>query len=426
MTAADAEEAAVAPATPRLPNWAAFALAVALVWLGGQIVRQGVSDNFLTDRSDLAVLWQGDSSDALAARARDLLKGRNAQGGARLAARALQRWPLNEPALTVYGLSMEQLGRPDAALAALSLSGQRGWRDVLAQMWLFRSDILAGRFATGLEHADALMRRQDAPTPIILQILTVAAHDPRAIGPLTERMAANPSWRERLIPFMARSTRPPSLDAAEALLSRLAATSAPPTDVEVAAVLNALIEQGKYQQAEADWRRFEPAGAKDGGLVKNGGFERAPGTTPFDWSINGGVGWTAAIGQGPPGEGGASALKIDYDGVSKGETLQQLVVLAPGSYRLSGRFYDEGGAGAPQLAWTIICNGAGAPLAAAPAPTGPAGGWRPFSVDFSVPAASCPAQQLRLKVTPGDVRTDVAVWYDDLAIAPITAMAPKP
>jgi hypothetical protein len=225
---------------------------------------------------------------------------------------------------------------------------------------------------------------------------------------------------------MVRSTRPPSIDTAESLLARLAATSAPPTDVEVAAVLNALIEQGKYQQAEADWRRFEPAAAKDGGLVKNGGFERAPGTTPFDWSIRGGVGWAPAIGQGPAGESGASALKVDYDGVSKGETLEQLVVLAPGSYRLSGRFYDEGGAGAQPLAWTVACEGAQAPLATAPAPAGPSGGWRPFSVDFSVPAASCPAQTLRLKVTPGDVRQDIEVWYDDLAIAPISATAPKP
>ena len=425
MTAADAEVATVAPAAPRLPNWAAFGLAVALVWLGGQFVRQGVSDNFVADHSDLAVLWQADSTDALAALARDRLKGRDAQGGARLAARALQRWPLNEAALTVYGLSMEQLGRPDSAHAALSLSGQRGWRDVLAQMWLFRSDVLAGRFDTGLQHADALMRRQDAPAPIILQILTVAAHDPRAIGPLTERMAANPGWRERLVPYMV-SARPPSIDAAEALLSRLTATSAPPTDAEVAAVLNALIEQGKYQQAEADWRRFEPAAAKDSGLVKNGGFERAPGATPFDWSIKGGVGWAAAIGQGPPGESGAAALKVDYDGASKGETLEQLVVLAPGAYRLSGRIYDEGGAGAQPLAWTVICDGAEAPLALAPAPSGQGGGWRPFSVDFSVPAAGCPAQHLRLKVTPGDLRQDISVWYDDLAIAPIAATAPKP
>jgi hypothetical protein len=423
MSGETPEPSAAPTRRPSLPTFVAVVLTIALVWLGGQFIRQGVSDSFLDDKPGLAVLWQGDSSDAIGQLARAGLKGRDPQASARLAVKALQRWPLNAPALTTYALAMDQLKRPQAATAAMGVAGQLGWRDNLTQVWLFRRDLLAGRYADALNHGDALMRRQAQPPPVLFQILGVAARDPRAAALLTVHLAANPSWRAPFFEFLLTREQPPPLDTVHTLLSGLVGTPAPPTDDELRFYLGSLARQGKFQQAIADWRQLSPGAAVRLGGVNDGDFERPPGPSPFDWLLKDGVGWTASIGDSPAGSG--KALKVEYDGVSPSPPLIQLLVLAPGAYRLTGRAYDEGGVGSQTLSWTLTCVGADAPIAQTPAPSGTASQWHAFSVDLTVPASGCPAQGLRLVANPGDVREDVAVWFDDLAVSPISAVAPK-
>src|SRR5438552_4027402 len=133
--------AAGAPRRPSLPNFVSFVMAVALVWLGGQFIRQGVSDNLLSDNPELAMLWMGDSSDAVGQLARMRLQTRDGSGAARLAAKALQLEPLNAPALTTYGLAEDALRQTAMANRAMTLAGRQGWRDLPTQVWLFRRDL---------------------------------------------------------------------------------------------------------------------------------------------------------------------------------------------------------------------------------------------------------------------------------------------
>ena len=419
MNAPPPPDPAAAPGRPTLPSAVGFALAIALVWLGGQFVRQGVADEFQASRPELAVAWRGESPDALAQLARWRLAHGDAADAARLAARALRRAPLDGPALATYGLAMDHLGQPQVADQAVTLAGQRGWRDLPTQIWLMRRDLLAARFAGAFDHADALLRREPTPPPGVFAILAVAARDPRAVAPLADRLAANPAWRAAFFAFLADPGRP-STEVAAALMTRLAGSAAPPTDAEVAPYLRALVSRQRFADAAAAWRRFTPGA--DGG-VYDGDFERPPGSTPFDWSLTSGVGWTASIGASPDGLRG-QALNIEYDGVSPPQPLRQLLVLSPGAYRLSGRFDDVQGSGAALFGWTVTCIGADQPLATAPSPTGPAGVWRAFSATVIVPPAGCPAQWLALTSQPAKEATDVSAWYDDLAISPLPADAP--
>jgi hypothetical protein len=410
-----------APRRPTLPNFVSFVLAVSLVWLGGQFVRQGVSDNLLDDNPELSMLWMGDSSDAIAQLARMRLQTRDPGGAARLAVKALQLEPLNAPALTTYGLAQETLRQTASANRAMTLAGRLGWRDLPTQLWLFRRDLLAFDFGDAFDHVDALLRRVPSPPVPVLTVLAAVSRDPRAVAPLASHLAASPSWRLPFFTFLA-VVRPPATDVAGQLMTRLAAGPSPPTDQELGFYLAGLAGQGRYAEAEQAWRRLTPGGASQGS-VHDGDFERPARPTPFDWWLTSGVGWTASIADSPEGHG--KALRIDYDGDSKPLPLRQLIVLAPGAYRLSGRMLDAGGAGAPGFVWRVICPAGADPLAEAPAPQGAAGQWRAFSVDFTTPAAGCPAQLLDLAVERGDVPKDITVWYDDLAISPVTGVAPK-
>jgi hypothetical protein len=400
---------------PTLPGAAGFALALALFWLGGQFVRQGICDEWLPSRPEVAVLWLGESPDALTQLARRRLALGDGADAARLAALALRRSPLDAPALATYGLAMDRLGQPQVADRAVSLAGQRGWRDMPTQIWLMRRDLLSARFAGGFAHVDALLRRDPTPPPVLFAILAAAARDPKAVAPLADRLAANPSWRPAFFDFLADQARPPATDAIAALMARLAGGPAPPTDAEIAPYLRILVSQQRFADAATAWRRFTPATA--GSFeVYDGDFERPPGRAPFDWSLASGVGWTASIAPGPDGARG-EALNIEYDGVSPPQPLRQLLVLNPGAYRLSGRFDDEQGSGAALFAWTLVCVGADQLVAPAPSPPGPPGVWRTFNATVIVPPQGCPAQWLALKSQPANQRADVSVWYDNLAIS---------
>lgn len=411
-----------APQRPTLPNFVSFVMAVALVWLGGQFIRQGASDNLLDDKPELAMLWMGDSSDAVAQLARYRFQNRDPGGAARLAKKAMQLSPLNARAITTYGLAMDAQRQPAVASRAMTLAGQRGWRDLITQIWLFRRDLLVADFTDAFDHADALMRRVPSPPVPVLRLLSVVARNPNAIAPLADRLAANPGWRRWFFIYLDAYEKPPATELTGQLLTRLQHSAAPPTDEEVGLYLAGLAVQGKFADAEAAWRQLTP-GAR-AGYVHNGDFELPARTTPFDWFLRSGVGWTASIDASPDASHG-HALRIDYDGTSTTIPLRQLVVLPPGAYRLTGRMLDAGDGGAEGFVWRVICVGAPDPLAKAPAPPGAAGQWHAFSADFAVPASGCPAQLLDLAADRGELQKDITLWYDDLAIVPISGVAPK-
>jgi len=266
--------------------------------------------------------------------------------------------------------------------------------------------LLAGDFEAALNHADALMRRQNQTPRVLLEAMTAAARDPRMVGPLARHMAQNPSWRGPLLGFLSYAAKPPATDVARALLTRLAAGPTPPTNDELAVYLRVLVADQRFDAAASDWRSLS-RGAGQTGYVYDGDFAQPPGQTPFDWSYSDGVGWTVDVAD-APGQARGVALRLEYDGVSPPRPVRQMLVLQPGSYRLSGRAYDDGDAGAQLLTWSVVCVTTGQALAAVPTPQ-TKGQWSAFTAELSVPSDRCPAQWLALSAEPGDVRADIDV-----------------
>ena len=115
---------------------------------------------------------------------------------------------------------------------------------------------------------------------------------------------------------------------------------------------------------------------------------------------------------------GNQALRVEYDGFGTGFIAQQLMLLEPGRYVLSGDERLDTKVPETRLKWRIAC--VGSPLIPVtyrpPAEGRPEGQWRRFRVEFEVPATGCDTQGLSLAGEPGDRRRTTIAWFDNLAI----------
>jgi hypothetical protein len=234
------------------------------------------------------------------------------------------------------------------------------------------------------------------------------AHAARGRSALEARLETRPPWGSSFLIALAAQAPEPAI--ALAYLSDLGATPAKPTAAEWTAYFARRVKDQAYGVAYLDWlRTLPPSALAQAKAIYDGGFAGLPGVPPFNWRLGG----EAEIDR--PKSEAAGVLHARYDGYGAPELAEQLLLLAPGSYRFSGRARAAGDASGA-LAWILLCADApGVILAQVPAP-GAAGEWRAFSAAVQVPGAGCAAQWLRLTPLPVDHVRPVEVWYGALAM----------
>ncbi len=395
-------------------GWVRFGLVVAAVWLAGQILTQGMADHFTANNPAAAVLWRGDSADALTRLAQQRLAARDNAHAAGLARRALEQSPMDVAALAALGVALDQAGETQRADRVMDLAGREGWRDGLTQAWLYGRRMLQGRYADALDRADALLRRSTAFRPQIFAALQAAAGEPRTFGPLVARLKLNPEWRISFLAFLTADAHPESEARARAILAALAKGPTPPSNAEISLYLQRLVQEHRPQEAEAALRELSAVAPPPGEYLYNGAFDAPDGIAPFDWDILQGVGGNALVTDSPRGSG--KALHVSYDGFSASQFVRQLVALPPGDYVLSGDVQQETESGADQLNWTVTCVDDGHPLGLATTSGLKAGRWTSFRAPIHIPPQGCASEWLQLSPVPGDRHSDIVVWYDDLSL----------
>ena len=114
-----------------------------------------------------------------------------------------------------------------------------------------------------------------------------------------------------------------------------------------------------------------------------------------------------------------TALRVEYDGFGTGHFVDQLLLLEPGRYVFTGLQRVEGRPETLRLQWRVDCVEGPSAGVYRPA-TGDADndGWIRFQGEFQVPDG-CSGQWLRLEARPEDQRSNLVMWFDDLAIDPI-------
>lgn len=398
----------------RIAVAAVSAVGAALAW---QIVVQAASERM---PANAALNLAPGSARLLALAAEAELEAGRIEAAEALARQALRAEPLNVRALRVLGVAAGRRGAVERADELVTQAGNWSLRDGPAHAWLIERRLRQGDYASAFAHADALMRRSPDVHPQLFELMTTAiAADRRALGPIAERLALQPSWREPFIHALAAA--PGGAEGAATLAVMLQPGRTPFSDAELGALLTRLVDAGQLRAAADLRRRLRPTGWA---TPFDGEFDDRPGPAPFRWRIVAGAGASVEIAPDDVAPN-QSALRVEYDGYSTPGLINQLIVLPAGAYELSGRWRSETPLPDGRLAWTVTCAQGGAAIGEAKQPA--AAGetpWRPFAARFVVPSG-CEGQWLHLKPLSGDRRTTLVVWYDGLNIRPSAAAGGK-
>ena len=363
-----------------------------------------------------ALKFEPASASALTGAAEIQLAAGHSSTALDLARQGLSAQPFNVVALRVIGLVTASRTGPDTANQIMTLAGDWSLRDAPAQAWLFQQRLRHQDYASAFAHADALMRQIDETQPPMFRLLArLVIADPSGLGPLAARLATNPPWRPAF--FTSLMGDPQGQATAASLAAGISKSPHPATNAELSGLFNALVQSHHDLDADALWRRLS-VGAAARGQPYDGDFGGSPTPEPFGWLILGGQGATVDVT--PDGEHpGKRALRVQYDGYSAPDLIKTFMALPPGAHRLTGVTRSELSEGADRLGWVVKCADDGQVLvevrgASATSP----GAWQTFAAPFSVPASGCQGQWLQLVAYPGERRTDIAVWYDKLAVTP--------
>ena len=242
---------------------------------------------------------------------------------------------------------------------------------------------------------------------------------PGGTAQLAALLGREPPWRDAMLRTLPNRVVQPMqiLD----LLLAMRDTPAPPRPEDMKAYLNLLMQRGRFEIAYYAWLQFlSEADLGTLQAVYDGGFEKAPTALPFDWAMSAGAGASVEIEADPDQPAGHvlhvafSAGRVAFGGV------EQTLMLAPGSYTLSGRFRLNL-VGQRGLVWRLRCAGTDRTLGETAMLIGRQAAWKTFAVEMRVPDADCRAQTLRLELDARSASERLVhgdAWFDDIAVMP--------
>ena len=377
--------------------------------LGYGALSETVAAALASSRPDLALIWRPGDAAALQAQAEtsvgEALTSSEIETALAASRASLKAAPLTVSSVRTLAEAHQLAGDQSRSEALMDLAGRRNLRDSKVQLWLFRRELDAGRYGSAFQHADLLMRKHFELSATLYPSMVASLDRPAAREAFLALMRSGPQWRTDFI-----NAETADVDGVALwLLSNLATSPHPPTEREVSIVANALAAQGRWSDVRTVWNRFGGGGA---GLLFDGDFERANRAAPFGWRLFEQESVIAII---EAVDGGANhALYAEFPVGRSSPLAEQLMILSPGRYRLSGRAKVDRLPAEALFRWTLSCSAQTAPLATVEQAT--ASGWVKFEAVFETPAAGCEAQWLRLSGTGGVGYAPASAWYDDLRL----------
>ena len=337
----------------------------------------------------------------------------------RWAEMAITNDPLSARPLSILGELAYASGDQAGVQKYLSAAARRSIRESGAVFWRLHQSYEGKDYAAAVASADALLRTRSQAGEHVMPVLVHMAQNPGARAELEKVLFANPPWRSRFIAALAQKAN--DSRAALDLLFALRTTDAPPSAQDLRNVINAQLGRKEYELAYYMWlQSLPPEQLASVGYLFNGSFEVTPSGLPFDWVIAEGPGVRIEIGD-RPDQTGQRALIIEF-GHGRVEFrggVQQLTLLAPGTYEFKGKYRGEL-IGKRGLVWRIACADApNAAIGESQMVMGMSQKWKDIAFTFTVPKANCRAQQVRLELDarmPSETMVSGSISYDELTI----------
>ncbi len=405
---------------------ALWVMAGVLFFLAWQIVTKTMAVSYETTDPERALFWDSHDANAWLQLARR--RGVSEQGTAgasmqaitearRSAEQALRFDPVAPEALTILGGIAESAGEAPRAAALMQLAGDRALRDAVAQAWLLDRLLRRPDFVAALPHLDAIMRTHPEALDRTLPLLAAFISDLRASKPLAGLVGTGPPWRAWFLNHI--PSRVANRIALQRFYAELQAGPNPLNQKELEPYLDQLVNDGLFREAYVAWVGTLPSERRGApGMLYNGAFQFPLSGSEFDWNVEQSLGADIDV----AGRTGTvpAALRVEFSGARVDfHNVSHLLMLPPGSYRLSGEVEAESLETERGLWWRLFCVGRPDPSLGQTELVAESTPWRAFALPFTVPPTSCQAQVLQLEL-PARVALEKAisgvVSYRNLAI----------
>lgn len=333
----------------------------------------------------------------------------------------LRREPLQAEALALLA-RVDAEEDPAAARPLFRRALARAPRNQYVRAWMIGNDLDAGRYPAALANLDVFMRFAPERMQDFAPLIAAMADEDAFARALVTRLAQHPPWRARVLGVLLDSGSHAAVSAVYGGLQEARNLER----AEFGAWLQRLMLAELWGEAYSRWvtRLALPPG-QPLALLHNGGFESPASGIGFDWRMRGAPG--AHVERVRATSGWVARVRFHGRRVAE-PNFSQTLLLAPGAYRLT---YEASGAALHSdkgLDWALRCFGSGSIAGRSRLPEGDFA-WQEMSLDFTVPAENCPAQELYL-VNPGADGYGKVVsgtlWFDHFAIQPQRRAGPPP
>lgn len=379
----------------------AIVTVVAVTLVGAQVVRNAAVSGLAIRRPEAAAtFWNGHPATevsmamtqiALSARSRRPVP----DGVFATMADAAVKEPLAPEPYLVRGVQAELTGDVQGAERAFEAAQWRDPRSLPAAYFLADRYLRTRDVSRGLAEVAALARLLPNGNVTVAPYLAAYGRNPANWPALRTMFRANPGLGDSALLVLSSNiaTAPASLALADPRERAEDAHWLP-------GLINTLVAAGQYAKAHEVWTRT--AAGQGGQLIYDASFVDKKALPPFNWALT-----SSGIGLADREPGGR--LHVVFYGQEDGILASQLLMLAPGQYRLSMRLVGDS-ARAKMLNWSIWCDRTDSPIASVSLDSAAVRGWQ-----FTVPAG-CTAQWLKLSGASGDLPQQVDATVSGLKL----------
>ena len=396
--------------------WRGAIVGGALVAAAG-IVHAGVAQRLArSDPAFAARVAPHDARIAMAAARKLVEDGHGAVDPAirGLAGAALARDVTQNAAIEFSAVDAEAAGNRARAAELFELSDAISRRSLPTRLWLIQRSVDKGDVGGALRDFDVALRTSTAAAPTLFPVLAGATTDPGLITPIARMLDRPSDWR---VMFLNYAVAQGDAAGIAAVLLRLRDHALVIGNGIDGALIARLVDERRFVLAGRVRDAFSPAkGPRP--LVADGGFADPSAVYPFGWTLNGrgDAGAERSVANGQP------ALAYRAAPGRGGQVAAQLLLLGPGSYRLTTIAGSAATADAIPH-WSLFCGEQGGAALArleVPARDGASG-----SVDFTI-SPGCAGQWLTLTLEPGEAADGQSGAVRSVSVRPVVRAATGP